>query len=48
MKVVINYILITPASRIEMNSSSWYVTGAIAALLLLVYLVTALIKPEKF
>ena len=48
MKAVINYILIAPASGIEMNSSSWYVKGAIIAWRLLIHLVMALVKPEKF
>lgn len=53
MKAVMNIFLI-PALNIqknvlnEMNSSTWYVIGAIVALLLLIYLVIALIKPEKF
>jgi K+-transporting ATPase KdpF subunit len=48
MKALWNHILIVPASRIEMNSSLWYVIGVIVALLLLIYLVIALVKPEKF
>jgi len=48
MKTIGDIILIVPEARIEMNSSLWYVTGAIVALLLLIYLVIALVKPEKF
>ena len=33
---------------LEMNSISWYVAGALIALLLLAYLLYSLIKPEKF
>ena len=32
----------------EMNSTAWFVTGTIVALLLFVYLIYTLIKPEKF
>jgi len=48
MKTIMNNILMTQTSKIEMNSSMWYIIGAIVALLLLVYLVIALVKPEKF
>jgi K+-transporting ATPase KdpF subunit len=32
----------------EMNSTTWFVTGIVVALLLFVYLTFTLIKPEKF
>jgi len=32
----------------EMNDVSWFLIGAVVAILLLVYLVVALVKPEKF
>ena len=32
----------------EMNSSAWYIIGALLSIFLLAYLIYALIKPEKF
>jgi len=32
----------------EMNSTAWFVTGTVVALLLFAYLIYTLIKPEKF
>jgi len=50
MKAMMSIFLIvkTPGVLNEMNSSAWYIIGAIVALLLLIYLVIALVKPEKF
>jgi K+-transporting ATPase KdpF subunit len=54
MKTTMNILLAVPTSLpqakipMEMNSTSWYVIGAIVAFLLLIYLFMALIKPEKF
>jgi len=54
MKTIMNIFLIVPASSpknnmpMEMNSTSWFVIGAIVAFLLLIYLIIALVKPEKF
>ena len=48
MKSIMNNILMVQTPKIEMNSSTWYVIGAIVAVLLLIYLVIALVKPEKF
>ena len=54
MKAIMSIFLVVPASTaqssmpMEMNSTTWYVIGAIVAILLLIYLVLALIKPEKF
>ena len=35
-------------TSMEMNSTAWFVTGTVVALLLFVYLTVTLIKPEKF
>ena len=32
----------------EMNSTTWFVIGIVVALLLFIYLLFTLIKPEKF
>jgi K+-transporting ATPase KdpF subunit len=53
MKTIMNIFLAVPASAtqstpMEMNSTTWYVIGAIVAILMLIYLILALVKPEKF
>jgi len=54
MKTLMNIFLVVPASTtqsntpMEMNSSTWFIIGGIVALLLLIYLIIALINPEKF
>jgi K+-transporting ATPase KdpF subunit len=54
MEIILNIFLAAPMlfpknnMPLEMNSIFWYVTGGIVALLLLIYLVIALVKPEKF
>lgn len=54
MKVAMNILLAVPTSLpeskipSEMNSTSWFAIGAIVAFLLLIYLLLALLKPEKF
>ena len=32
----------------DMNTSAWYALGAVIAILLLIYLVISLVKPDKF
>ena len=50
----LSIILSVPAAlqqqkaAMEMNSTTWFVIGAVVALLLFVYLTFTLIKPEKF
>ena len=55
MKIILDILLVivpVPLQQdkipTEMNSISWFLIGAIVAVLLLVYLVIALVKPEKF
>jgi len=33
---------------VEMNTTTWFVIGTVVALLLFIYLLFTLIKPEKF
>ena len=35
-------------AAMDMNSTTWFIIGALVALLLFVYLTFTLIKPEKF
>lgn len=44
MKTILLNVLATSA----MNSIGWYVIGLIISLLILIYLIYTLIKPEKF
>ncbi len=54
MRTIMNiFLLIQTASHqksmpMEMNNHFWYATGIIVAVLLLIYLIIALVKPEKF
>lgn len=54
MKAILSIFLIVLSSShqksmpIEMNSHFWYAIGIIVALLLLIYLIIALVRPEKF
>jgi K+-transporting ATPase KdpF subunit len=52
MKTIMNIFLVVPSSSpqssMQMNNTSWYVIGGIVAFILLIYLVIALVKPEKF
>jgi K+-transporting ATPase KdpF subunit len=54
MKTLMNIFLSVPAPSlqknmpVEMNSNTWFVIGLVVAILLLIYLVIALINPEKF
>jgi len=41
-------ILLTASSPIEVSSTLGYVIGAVIAVLIMVYLLYSLIKPEKF
>jgi K+-transporting ATPase KdpF subunit len=41
-------ILLVTSKPLEMNISSWYIIGAIIALMIFGYLLYTLIKPEKF
>jgi len=41
-------ILIVPPRAFEMNSPAGYAIGAVIALIILVYLLYSLIKPESF
>jgi K+-transporting ATPase KdpF subunit len=54
MKAIKNILLIVPLTVQQksmptgMNSHFWYAVGIIVAMVLLIYLVIALFKPEKF
>jgi len=54
MKDAMNVLFAIPTSLLqdriplEMNSTLWFAIGAIVAFLLLIYLIMALLKPEKF
>ncbi|MCX6270465.1 MAG: K(+)-transporting ATPase subunit F [Bacteroidetes bacterium] len=54
MKSILSILLVVPNripaqnTPLEMNSAGWMAAGAIIALLLMIYLVITLIKPEKF
>jgi K+-transporting ATPase KdpF subunit len=41
-------ILLATSETFEMNTSTGYIIGGIIALLIFVYLLYSLIKPEKF
>ena len=41
-------ILMTASSPVEVSSTLGYVIGAVIAVLIMVYLLYSLIKPEKF
>jgi len=41
-------ILMTTSSPVEVSSTLGYVIGAVIAVLIMVYLLYSLIKPEKF
>jgi K+-transporting ATPase KdpF subunit len=41
-------ILLTASSPVEVSSTLGYVIGAVIAVLIMVYLLYSLIKPEKF
>ena len=54
MKSIMNIFLVVqpPAAQnnmpMEMNSNTWFVIGLVVAILLLIYLIIAMVKPEKF
>jgi len=41
-------ILLTASKPFELSTTVGYITGAVIAVLILIYLVYSLIKPEKF
>ena len=54
MKTLMNIILVVPSSLSQnkmpdqMNGPAWIILGEIVAILLLIYLIITLIKPDKF
>jgi len=54
MNTIMNMILVVPSSAsdgntpMQMNTDSWLLVGVIIAILLLIYLIFSLIKPDKF
>ncbi|MGD0710480.1 MAG: K(+)-transporting ATPase subunit F [Bacteroidales bacterium] len=54
MKTIMSIFLAVPAPTpqnsmpMEMNSNTWFAIGLVVAILLLIYLVIAMVKPEKF
>ncbi len=41
-------VLLTAIQTTELSSKTGYVTGAVIALIILVYLIYTMVKPEKF
>jgi len=54
MKTLLNIILVVPSDMSknkmpdQMNGTAWFILGSIVAILLLIYLILTLIKPDKF
>lgn len=54
MKSIMNiFLVVQPRAAqnnmpMEMNSNTWFAIGLVVAILLLIYLIIALVKPEKF
>jgi len=47
------FLIVVPSTTknsmpMEMNNNTWFAIGLIVAILLLIYLIIALVKPEKF